>query len=102
VIANAEHVALVDGLTLYTLAHVLHAVGRTHVDNEVLTTQKLDQRVLARHVRIFDGQIAALFAATDDEAVFGDRETLPHVVNIDRAAGRPCYARRRRSVLGRS
>ncbi len=47
VVADVEHVAGCDRLTLKSLAVELDAVGRAHVDHEVLAVETLDHRVLA-------------------------------------------------------
>src|SRR5688572_12476284 len=71
VVADLEGVAFVDHFTLHALPVILDAVRRAHIDDVILSARELDHRVLARHVRVFDGEVARLLAATDDEAVFG-------------------------------
>ena len=84
-VTDAEGVSFHNDLSLDALTLVLHAIGRTHVHDEVLAIDELDHGVLTRHIGIFDGQIARLLAAPNNEAVFRDREALPLVVNGERA-----------------
>ena len=81
VITHAEDVSIVDGLALDALALELDAVGRTHVDDMVLTIHELDQCMLARDVGILDREITRLFSAPNDEAVLVDLEKLTLVVD---------------------
>ena len=54
VIADTVDVAFADRTARDALAIVFDAIGRAHVDHVVLTVQKLDHRVLARDIGIFD------------------------------------------------
>src|SRR5690606_24788576 len=65
VIADPEDVALGDLLPRDPLTVVLDAVRRAHVDHEVDAVLVLDHRVLARHVRVLERQVARLLAAAD-------------------------------------
>src|SRR5690606_36148363 len=87
VIADAKSIAFVDGFALNALSVVLDAVGRAHVHDVILAVEKLDHRVLAGHVGIFDRQVARLLAATDDEAVLVDPEHLTLVLDRKPPAG---------------
>ena len=91
-----EHVPFGDLLPGDALAVVLDAVGRAHVDHEVDAVLELDHRVLARHVRVLQREVARLLAAADDEAVLRDRDLVALVDHAERCARRP-HARSRRS-----
>src|SRR5690606_29037592 len=83
VIAHAEHVTLVDGLSSHALSVELHAVGGAQIDHEIVATQEFHHRMLSRHVWIFDCEIGGLFSAPDDELVFGHGEALSVVIRVD-------------------
>src|SRR5690606_31581625 len=87
-IAHAEHVTLVDGLSLHALSVELHAVGGAQIDHEIVATKEFHHRMLSRHVWIFDCEIGGLFSAPDDELVFGHGEALSVVIRVDSAARR--------------
>jgi hypothetical protein len=76
VIADPEHVTFRDLFSSDALPVELDAIGRPHVDHEVRPVLELDHRVLARHVRILQSQIARLLAAADDEAVLRNGKPL--------------------------
>src|SRR5690606_6008212 len=63
VVAHLEAVAFADDAPLDALPGVFDAVRRAHVDDVVVAVQVLDHRVLTRHVRILDREIARLAAA---------------------------------------
>lgn len=79
VIAHAERVAVLHFMTLNAFPAELNAVGRAHVDHEILAVHQLNHGVLAGYVGILDGQIRSLFTSTDNEAVLGDLVQLPVV-----------------------
>src|SRR4051812_25663865 len=60
VIADSKDIALGDLFPSNALTVVLDAVGRAHVDHEVDAVLVLDHRMLPRHVRVLQRQVAGL------------------------------------------
>ena len=87
VVTNSKHITLADGLALHALPVEFNPVGRPQVHQVICAIGELNHCVLARNVGIFDRQVACLFAATDDEALFGDRKTLSQVVDVHAGCG---------------
>lgn len=81
VVADPEDVTVGDSLTGDALTVVFDTVRGAHIDHVVLAVEELDHGVLSRHIGIFDGEVAALLAASDDEAVFVHDAALALVPN---------------------
>ncbi len=71
-IADLEHVALLNLFSCDPLPIEFNAVGRPHIDEVVGAKLKHHHCVLPRDVRIFQGVVTRLLAAADDEAVLVD------------------------------
>lgn len=83
-VADAVLVAFTDGFARDALATEFDAVCRTHIDHVVLAVQVFDHGVLTRDVRIFDREVARLFAAADDETVLVHDESFAAVIGEER------------------
>src|SRR5690606_26965593 len=71
VIANPEHVTVLDRFALHPLTAELDAVGGTHVDHVEVAAGELDQGVLARDIGVADREVGRRFAPSNDESSLG-------------------------------
>jgi hypothetical protein len=70
VVADPKDVTILDGLSLDSLSGKLDTIGRSHIYHVEIPARKLDERMLARHVGIADGQVRGSLAPSDHESIF--------------------------------
>jgi len=107
VVANSNEIAICERFSLNALAQVLKPVRRAEVDDVIGRAVKFNHGMLTGDVRILDGQVAALLAASDDELLFVDDEALTLVADLQLfcrrsscGCGHLCARERARMVPG--
>lgn len=102
-VADAKTVPVLNGAALDTLSRELNTVRGAHIHHVVGAAAELDLRVLTRDIGVANGEIRTLFAAPNDEALFGDRVGFALVLDaqLERWSHLACGGQRRRRERGR-
>lgn len=97
-VADAKTVPVLNGAALNTLSRELNTVRGAHIHHVVGAAAELDLRVLTRDIGIANGEIRTLFAASNDEALFGDWVGFALVLDaqLERRCHLACGGQRRR------